>query len=111
MSHLSLTDITILVSAIGIVFPYVTVVLEHINSKRLEKIAKAARRITTALEETQLDGKAKKNLAGSKLEAIVKSMPFFKLSPDQLDDFIDDAVNNLRQNGVKQEVFKDTPED
>lgn len=111
MSQINLTDIATLVAAVGIIIPYLTVVLEHVNSKRLDKVAKAARRITTALEETDLDGQAKKTLAGSKLEAIVKSMPFFKLTPDQLDDFIDDAVNNLRQNGVKQNVFIETPED
>lgn len=106
-----ISDIVIIVSAIGIVIPYATVVLEHINNKRLDKVAKAARRITTALEEKGLDGDAKKNLAGTKLEAIVKSMPFFKLTPDQLDDFIDDAVMQLRQAGIKQNVIKDTPED
>lgn len=105
-----LTFLTSVVMFIITMVPLFTVVLDHIHSKRLDKIRDMAHTITKALEESGLNGTAKKELGVSKLGKFVASIPFFNLKPDQLDDFIDAAVNDLRAAGVKQNVWVATPD-
>ena len=90
-----------IVKFIIIVIPIIGLILNHINSAHLSTIKDATLRITKALEETGLEGKAKKDLAATKIGEIVKSIPFFNLTEDQINDFIDATVTDLRTLGVK----------
>ena len=107
-------DITIFIAVLSllvILVPYVNVIIQHLKSQKMKYVQDWANRITRSLEETNLSGEAKKNLAANKLGVIINNVPFFKLSPDQLDDVIDSAVAGLREAGIKVPLIKDTPED
>lgn len=94
-------EITAWIAFATMAFPYVTVMLNKVHNSRIKKIQDAANRITSALEETNLDGIAKKQLGKEKLAQITKTMPFFNLTDDQFSDFIDAAVNDMRAAGNK----------
>lgn len=106
----TVTYVTLVIALIIGLIPYVTVVLQHINSKRIERVTKFAEVVTRALEETNLPGAAKKQVATSELQSLIKKIPFFNISPKMLDKYIDSAVVKLREAGIKT-IFIDTPDE
>lgn len=98
---MNVTLLTYVISFIVIAVPYVSAMLQHIKSKKLKRIQVAALRITKALEESGMGGVAKKKLAETKLDEVVASIPMLKLTPDEISDYIDEAVVSLREAGIK----------
>lgn len=101
--------IDLLLTIIGVllvVVPYIATMLIHTRNKFLSTIGSEAIKITSALEETDLGGDAKKEAATSKLNdmfggSLVAKIVGLKLTPEQLADQVDAAVATLRTLGVK----------
>lgn len=96
-----------IVGVLLVVIPYIATMLIHTRNKYLKTIGNEAIKITSALEETDLGGDAKKQAATSKLNdmfggKLVAKLVGLKLSPEQLADQVDAAVATLRTMGVKQ---------
>lgn len=89
-----------------VIVPYIATMLIHTRNKYLMTIGNEAIKITSALEETDLGGDAKKQAATSKLNDmfggnLVAKLIGLKLTPEQLADQVDAAVATLRTMGVK----------
>lgn len=91
-----------------VVVPYIATMLIHTRNKYLTTIGNEAIKITSALEETDLGGDAKKQAATSKLNDmfggnLVAKLIGLKLTPEQFADQVDAAVATLRTMGVKRD--------
>lgn len=100
--ELALTILGIL----AIIIPYVATMLIHTRNKLLVTIGEEALKITSALEETDLGGLAKKEAAESELNkmfggSFVAKMVGMKITPEQLAKEVDAAVAILRSMGIK----------
>ena len=96
-----------IVGVLLVVVPYIATMLIHTRNKYLKTIGNEAIKITSALEETDLGGDAKKQAATSKLNdmfggKLVAKLVGLKLTPEQFADQVDAAVATLRTMGVKQ---------
>ena len=95
-----------IIGVLLVVVPYIATMLIHTRNKFLSTIGSEAIKITSALEETDLGGDAKKEAATSKLNdmfggSLVAKIVGLKLTPEQLADQVDAAVATLRTIGVK----------
>lgn len=95
-----------IVGVLLVVVPYIATMLIHTRNKYLTTIGNEAIKITSALEETDLGGDAKKQAATSKLNDmfggnLVAKLIGLKLTPEQFADQVDAAVATLRTMGVK----------
>ena len=95
-----------IVGVLLVVVPYIATILIHTRNKYLTTIGNEAIKITSALEETDLGGDAKKQAATSKLNDmfggnLVAKLVGLKLTPEQFADQVDAAVATLRTMGVK----------
>ena len=95
-----------IIGVLLVVVPYIATMLIHTRNKFLSTIGSEAIKITSALEETDLGGDAKKEAAASKLNdmfggSLVAKIVGLKLTPEQLADQVDAAVATLRTLGVK----------
>ena len=95
-----------IVGVLLVIVPYIATMLIHTRNKYLTTIGNEAIKITSALEETDLGGDAKKQAATSKLNDmfggnLVAKLIGLKLTPEQFADQVDAAVATLRTMGVK----------